>query len=227
MISHTKFKQRISGILQSFHPVNGTLEITSRCNAACGYCYISQEPKNKEFTLEQLKKIVDKLFDAGVLFLCITGGEPFIRSDIIPFLKYCIQKDFFKISMLTNGMLMTDEHLDLIRRHADRFSFVKISGFSHRADIHDAYTGVAGSLRRALDNAHKVRRCGVEVIISLNLLDLNCDDFEISKRVFERMGFTVAIGISKLISTPHLKELLDSGTRREFFSRFLKTRRQS
>jgi len=221
MINQKEFKRKVENLITAFHPLNGSIEVTKKCNASCGYCYIKQEPSTEDLPLKDMQCIIDKLYDAGVFFLCITGGEPFIRPDIVPLLEYCVKKDFFKISILTNGTLLNDGHIAFIGRNRDYFSFVKMSVFSHIPEVHDAYSGVKDSLRTIINNAQKLRQYGVKVFLSLNALDFNCDTFESSKTYFEEMGFAVFTGISKLINSPGLHNALRPLTQGEFFSRFL------
>jgi radical SAM protein with 4Fe4S-binding SPASM domain len=220
MINRDAFNRALVKVSAAFHPVNATIEITGKCNALCGYCYIREEPRKDDLPLHQLRDVIDKLHEAGVLFLCITGGEPFTRPDIIPFLEYCIKKDFFKISFLTNATLINDDHIAFFKRNRAFFSFVKASVFSHIPEVHDTYTGIPNSLRTTLRNAHKIRECGLTVLLSLNLLDFNCNTFETTMQFFENLGFPVLTGISKLINSESLGKKMRPITGQDFYTRF-------
>ncbi len=65
-------------------PVEFTFFITSRCNFRCHHCFFWKELENKEkneLTILEIEKLVKKL--PKLLRLIITGGEPFIRKDIV------------------------------------------------------------------------------------------------------------------------------------------------
>ena len=83
-----------------------SLEITRRCNAACRYCYLPDEKETPEISTAQVKLAIDKLFDAGILSIGITGGEPMLRQDFNELLEYILQKGFYFVSLLTNGVLL-------------------------------------------------------------------------------------------------------------------------
>ena len=221
MKSTDAFISKANNLFASFHPLNGAMEVTCRCNARCDFCYIKQEKPHEDLSLDKIKYIIDKLYSAGVLFLCITGGEPFIRPDILSILSFCIKRDFFKISILTNGILINDDHIKMMGQYSDYFSFIRISVFSHISDVHDAYCGTHEALRTIILNAEKLRSFGIKVVFSLNIVESNCDTFEESMKFFENIGFKVQVGISKLINSRDLQKKLNPLIQKDFFSRYL------
>ena len=67
-------------------PLSGTFELTARCNLRCRMCYIHREEndgeiKTDEFSSEEWLNIAKEAQQCGMLFLLLTGGEPFIRPD--------------------------------------------------------------------------------------------------------------------------------------------------
>jgi len=86
-------------------PVYVILYVTSRCNLKCGHCFFhSSLNKAEEISLQEIEKISKST--PGLLNLALTGGEPFLRSDIDKiaglFAKNCKAGI---ISIPTNGML--------------------------------------------------------------------------------------------------------------------------
>jgi pyruvate formate lyase activating enzyme len=101
---------RIGGIqkltLIDFPGTIATTVFTVGCSFRCGFCH------NPELVLEQqfpaINKMEEEFFEhlakrVGKLEgVCITGGEPTIQSDIIPFIKK-IKKLGFKVKLDSNG----------------------------------------------------------------------------------------------------------------------------
>lgn len=58
--------------------LNGTVIVTYRCNARCSMCnrYKAPSKAEEEISIETIKKL-PKMY-----FTNITGGEPFIRTDL-------------------------------------------------------------------------------------------------------------------------------------------------
>ena len=63
--------------------LNGTVIVTYRCNARCSMCnrYKAPSKPEEEISIETIKKL-PKMY-----FTNITGGEPFIRTDLKDILK--------------------------------------------------------------------------------------------------------------------------------------------
>ena len=96
------------------------LSITDRCNLRCFYCMpeegINYLPKEQLLSYEELLRISDLFAGMGINKIRITGGEPFIRKDLIEFLeKLSNDKRLEKISITTNGIL-TKQFLPQLRQ---------------------------------------------------------------------------------------------------------------
>lgn len=102
-------------------------EITNKCNYKCKYCIFNSGICNDtELTYEDIKKVIDALKAKNFKYLKITGGEPFIRKDIIDILKYASDKDMV-VDISTNASLINksmikylkDINLDMIHVSLD------------------------------------------------------------------------------------------------------------
>ena len=88
------------------------LELTLRCNERCLHCGSScGDIKSEELTLNQYKKILDDIkndFEIDKFQLCITGGEPLLRSDFFDIMSYANQLGY-NWGMTSNATLITKE----------------------------------------------------------------------------------------------------------------------
>ena len=84
-------------------------EITHNCNYGCSYCIFSCDKKrvDGELTTQECFHVIDELVNNGFKHLKITGGEPFIRKDIVEILEYASKNLIVDVS--TNASLITDE----------------------------------------------------------------------------------------------------------------------
>lgn len=99
-------------------PESVTIEITYLCNCRCQMCplygshthdgnRIKKESTNKrELTAAEYKELFNGLRGGGVKRVAFTGGEPFIRSDMLEIAGYAADLGL-EISFTTNGALIT------------------------------------------------------------------------------------------------------------------------
>jgi cyclic pyranopterin phosphate synthase len=84
------------------------LAVTDRCNLRCFYCMpeegIDYVPKQELLSYEEMLRLVRLLANLGIEKLRITGGEPFIRRDMMDFLRNISQTPGLRqIHITTNG----------------------------------------------------------------------------------------------------------------------------
>lgn len=87
------------------------LAITDRCNLRCNYCMpaegIDFAKKNTLFTIEELCRLSKILVAQGIDKIRITGGEPFVRKDLMVLLRYLSELEgLTDISITTNATLI-------------------------------------------------------------------------------------------------------------------------
>ena len=103
-------------------------EITHQCNYNCSYCIFSCNSKkiDGELTTEECYHIIDELVLHNFNHLKITGGEPFIRKDILEILKYASERLITDIS--TNASLITPEKVELLNQLKLKMIHVSLDG---------------------------------------------------------------------------------------------------
>ena len=86
------------------------LSVTDRCNLRCFYCMPEKGmrflPKKELLTYEEMETLLKVLAQLGITKVRITGGEPFVRKDLIKFLAK-IRKilGINELHITTNGVL--------------------------------------------------------------------------------------------------------------------------
>ncbi len=99
-------------------PLDGTLELTHRCNLACVHCYVNlpandPDARNRELTYEECCRVIDAMVVEGCLFLLITGGEPLLRRDFRDIYLYA-KRSGLLITLFTNGCMLTPDTVDFL-----------------------------------------------------------------------------------------------------------------
>ncbi len=94
------------------------LAVTDRCNLRCFYCMpeegIRYVPRKELFTFEEIERIVRLMASLGVSKVRVTGGEPFVRSDLMKLLATLTAIPGVKdVHLTTNGVLTAPHVPDL------------------------------------------------------------------------------------------------------------------
>lgn len=103
-----------------------SIELTQKCNFRCKHCYCTDKCQ-PNLDLESYKRIIDKIYDTGCLFLNFTGGEIFTNRDFIDIYLYAKNKGFI-IDLLTNISLLSPEILSVLQEYPPNCIAVTIYG---------------------------------------------------------------------------------------------------
>ncbi|MCW9709168.1 GTP 3',8-cyclase MoaA [Fodinibius salsisoli] len=87
------------------------LSVTDRCNLRCKYCMpasgINFLPRKELLSYEELERLISILTNLGISKIRITGGEPFVRKNLIDFFSVISKNDKLeKVALTTNGTLL-------------------------------------------------------------------------------------------------------------------------
>ena len=162
---------RLSGAVADA-TVSGRLWLYSNyhCNLACAYCLTESAPRvpRRELAGARMLQLAEQAGVLGFTGLGVTGGEPFLRTDLPELLRELA--GHLPVLVLTNGTLFTRRLLDRITPLAGLPVALQISLDRPDADDND--------LMRAPDNFRKVVQAiprlverGHEVRIATTLLE--------------------------------------------------------
>ncbi len=88
------------------------LAVTDRCNLRCFYCMpargVAYAPGQELLTYDEMERLVRLLASLGITKVRITGGEPFVRRGLLPFLRRIKAiPGIQELHLTTNGVLTT------------------------------------------------------------------------------------------------------------------------
>ena len=86
------------------------LAVTDRCNLRCFYCMpeegIRYLPKMDLLTFEEIERMVTLLASMGITKIRLTGGEPFVRTDLMKLIRKIVGiSGINDVHITTNGVL--------------------------------------------------------------------------------------------------------------------------
>jgi molybdenum cofactor biosynthesis protein A len=88
------------------------LAVTDRCNLRCFYCMpeegIRYLPKKELLTFEEIERLITLLASMGISKIRLTGGEPFVRNDLMSLIRRITKIEGIQdVHITTNGILTT------------------------------------------------------------------------------------------------------------------------
>jgi radical SAM protein with 4Fe4S-binding SPASM domain len=144
-------------------PFQVLFELTGRCHLDCVHCYLPHpRPGADELTLAEIARILDELRAAGTLFVSFTGGEAFLRPDLLEILAEA-RRLHLAVRLYTSGTSIGRAEAAALARL--RLVAVELSVYGSTAAVHDRVTRRPGSLRRTLRAAVLLRRAGANVLL--------------------------------------------------------------
>ncbi|BBD09263.1 radical SAM protein [Desulfovibrio ferrophilus] len=166
------------------------LIVTYRCNARCHMCDTWQHPSrpDAEFSPSLLHKLPD-----GLRFMNITGGEPFLRSDLAEIVEIALRKSK-RVVVSSNGYL-TDRILALADRFGPRLGIrISIEGLPAANDeLRGLKDGFDHGLRTLLElGARGFKDIGFGITVS----DRNVHDLMELYRLADAMGLEFATAVT-------------------------------
>lgn len=160
-------------------PINGTFELTPRCNFNCKMCYVhlseaEQKQRGRELTADEWLHLGDEAKEAGTVFLLLTGGEATLRPDFPQIYRGLKEKGFI-ITINSNGLLLQDDYLKLFRDNAP--SRINISLYGMSNETYERQCGLP-VFDRILRNIENLREAGIDVKVSMSVTPDNSTDLQ-------------------------------------------------
>lgn len=168
--------------------------ITGRCNLQCSHCWISagEEPSpDSELSTEEVRDIIDQAIPLGLRAIKITGGEPFMRDDIVDILEYAASKGL-RSRVETNGTLLEDETIERLARIDGFQACVSLDGAT--PETHAKLRGSRAVYHSTVRALEALAKNGVPTQIITVVHKGNVDEIEDITAMADELG----IGLHKI-----------------------------
>ena len=164
-------------------------ELTFGCAFHCGYCftdcYNNRRFLRNELSTEEVKFILDKVYRAGILWLCFTGGDPLVREDFLEIYSYAKGKGFI-IIVFTNGSRIDDETIKYFTKLAPFAIEMTLNALDEQ--LFEDISGVRGSFRRVMKAVSTIVKNKLPLKIKMQVTKDNSGEFLKVKRFAKRLG---------------------------------------
>jgi MoaA/NifB/PqqE/SkfB family radical SAM enzyme len=192
-------------------PLGVVYETTMRCNLKCEFCYVGELLNvegewRQELPLDALRAA----FPGGSgLQVSLTGGEIFMRKDVMEVLDLFREKGYRCGYLTTNGTIIDENRADALAdlAAAGFLSHITVS-IDGPGDLHDRARGVKGTFERTaaglrrLQDAARRKRVPLRVSINTTVAHESLDALDQMVDVADQLGVD-AIGLNHLMfATP-------------------------
>lgn len=162
-------------------PISGTFELSPVCNFDCRMCYIRKSPQQVKahhrpiLQLEDWRRIAREARDSGMLFLLLTGGEPFLWPDFWTLYEELVDMGLL-VAINTNGSLIDDAALERLKRRPPRR--VNITLYGAGDETYQRLCGAKGVFHKVDRAIRALKEAGIPVKLNCSLTPHNCADLE-------------------------------------------------
>ena len=204
-------------------PILAVFEVCLRCNSACGYCDLPLNLGRYEMSREEIYGVFSHLFEQGLRFVFVQGGEPLLRKDL-PEILEDLDRLGFSTTLITNGTRLTHALVETLSRLRVNIS-VSLDTLNR-----ERYRRIRGAdqLRMVTAGIERLRRFPHPKYLTCIVSAQNRDEVLDVVRFARERGFTPVLGAyhwdvgrygkddpvlkySKAALAPVFKEVLDSG----------------
>ena len=191
-----------NSFLRSLH-----IEVANECNERCIHCYIPHDYKTQAINSDLFFKLIDEAREMNMINITLSGGEPLIHKDIIPFLQKCRELDM-SVNVLSNLTLLTDEMATEMAKNP--LLSVQVSIYSMDPVIHDSITKVKGSFARTKKALLKLKELNIPLQISCPVMKQNLDSFNDVIAFGKENNISVAVNYVIFGSYDHTNKNLEN-----------------
>lgn len=124
---------------------------TMRCNLHCEGCYAGSYTKEEDLDIKIFDRVINEAKKLGVFFITISGGEPFIRKDL---LKIFAKHNDVMFQIYTNGTLIDKKLAKKLANLGNAVPAISVEGFKKETDKRRG-KGVFDKVMLAMDNLRK------------------------------------------------------------------------
>ena len=162
-------------------PLMGTFELSPVCNFSCKMCYVRKtmpQIKGEGKSLipwEQWLELAKQCHDEGMLFLLLTGGEPFLYPGFRE-LYTSLHNMGIVLYINSNGTMIDEDTVHWLKQYAP--ARVNITLYGSSRETYQRVCGSADGYDRALHAIHLLKEAGIPVLINASMIPENETDLE-------------------------------------------------
>lgn len=157
-------------------PLDIEWEITNACNLRCRHCYVAAGEKlEEELDTNEALRLVEELDSIGVTDITISGGEPFLRSDLWRIIEE-IKSRRIPFFLYTNATLLNEEKIRRLAEYDIKALSVSLNGAT--AETHN-FVQNAKTFDKVIRAIKSLKDHSVRVQVLFTLMKVNFNEFDV------------------------------------------------
>lgn len=162
-------------------PLSGTFELSPVCNFACRMCYVRKTRQEvaasprKILTLDDWRTIAREGYEAGMLYVLLTGGEPLLWPDFWTLYDELIDMGML-VSINTNGTLIDEKAVSHFRKKPPQK--ISITMYGANDETYLRLCGADGVFSKVDRAIRALKEAGMTVKLNCSVTPDNAADME-------------------------------------------------
>ncbi len=174
-----------------------TFIVTWRCNLRCFMCDVWKKSDHDDMTVAEIRAVFRQI--PRLDSLRITGGEPFLRRDLVDITRVVLEETNPAVIHVTTSGVLTDRVLAYARAVASPRLHIKLS-IDAVGERHDEIRGVPGVYDKAMQTLRGLvelrDKHGLFVGVNQTITDRNWDHIEPLRAELNKLGVSVHYAIA-------------------------------
>lgn len=162
-------------------PLGGTFELSPVCNFSCHMCYVRKTKAElarlgkREITADEWIRMGKECRDAGMLYLLLTGGEPFLYLEFRRLYKALHEMGLLLI-LNTNGTLIDEETVGWLKDRAP--SRVNVTLYGASRETYGRVCQNPDGFELAERGITLLKEAGIHVVVTSSIIPENKEDIQ-------------------------------------------------
>lgn len=161
-------------------PLSGSFELTPCCNMACKMCYVRMSKAEQEAvaplrTAQEWVELGRTAKEKGMLYLLLTGGEPFLRLDFREIFQGLHNLGLI-LSINSNATLIDEETVAWLKQTPP--SKINITLYGASDETYGRLCGDPKGYTRATKAIRLLKEAGISIKLNCSLTPHNASDAE-------------------------------------------------
>lgn len=161
-------------------PLSGAFELTPVCNMNCRMCYVRMTASEQQAvrplrTAGEWLHLAERLHRQGMVYLLLTGGEPFTHPEIRTIIEG-LHRMGFVLSLNTNGTMIDEKTVEWLKNVPPSRMNITLYGASDAA--YHRLCGNPEGFSQVMRGIHLLKAAGIPVKINCSVTPYNAADLD-------------------------------------------------